>query len=484
MPRFFGTDGVRGIAYEELTIEMAEALGFTAVGILGPKLLIGRDTRESGQPLEDALVRGIQAAGGDPWVAGIIPTPAVAFLVREHGTDGGVVISASHNTPEYNGIKFFDNRGFKLTESEEDRFEEVLQSMSSIYESVLPDQSAELDVEEADCLVIRNTPAVSSYTLTPNLAVTPVSIFHQKIPLSLTEATMSYIEHSISIFDDENLDLKGLTIVVDCAHGAAWQTTPVALAVLGARVIAINADTDGALINVNCGSTDLDLLQRIVLDHQADIGIAHDGDADRLMAIDALGNVIDGDFIEAICARDLKQRNLLRNNTVVSTTMANLGFVRALESLQIELVRTDVGDSRVLAAMLAGDFNLGGEQSGHLIFLDHNSTGDGLASALYLLAVMRRTGQPLHELATVMQQYPQVLINVVVSDKDHVDKSERLAAAEQAIRERLGTRGRVLLRPSGTEAKYRVMVEADDADLAKSCAEELADLVREIDSQR
>ncbi|MCL2631759.1 MAG: phosphoglucosamine mutase [Coriobacteriia bacterium] len=453
MNRHFGTDGVRGVAYSELTVQMAEALGFAAVTILGPRLLIGRDTRFSGPDLQLGLVRGISAAGGQALLAEIIPTPAIAFLVREYGVDGGVVISASHNPPEHNGIKFFNSSGYKLSDAQENLFEAALQNMVALDQSVLVDDE-------------RTT--------------TGVADTNSEL---LIEASERYIAHAVQVFAEQGYDLKGLKIVVDCAHGAACQTSPETLKRLGADVIAINAGHDGYDINVNCGSTDIKQLQEAVMTNAADLGIAHDGDADRLIIVDSEGSEIDGDYIKAICAKHLKEQNRLVGDTVVSTVMANLGFIRALEAMGINVVQTDVGDSKVLAAMLEGGYVLGGEQSGHIIFLEHNSTGDGLVSALQLLVAMRYFDQPLYQLKQIMKKYPQVMINVEVSDKARVMASVRLITAVRAVEAELGNSGRVLLRPSGTEPKIRVMVEAQEQETAQNSAEKLASLVDEIQKE-
>jgi phosphoglucosamine mutase len=444
VPRFFGTDGVRGLALSELTVQMAEVLGHTAVSALGLCLLIGRDTRLSSPALEAGLVTGITAAGGRALLAGVIPTPAIALLTREYQADGGVVISASHNPPEYNGIKFFDSQGYKLTKQVESVFEAALQAMPSI-----------------------NSPVVD----------TALSKCGEDLP----DATERYIAHAVNTLRNQGLNLNGLKIVVDCANGAAYRTTPEAFRRLGAEVVTINTSTDGASINVGCGSTNLSCLQAAVLEHTADLGFAHDGDADRVIAVDAFGSVVDGDFIKAICAVDLKQQGRLTDDTVVTTVMANLGFFQSMARNGIKVKTTAVGDSKVLSAMLEGGYTLGGEQSGHVIFLEHNTTGDGLISALQLMAAIKRLGQPLHELATVMRKYPQVLVNIEVNNKEKIASSVRLQAAAQAAQDELAGEGRVLLRPSGTEPLFRVMVEASDVAQAEAIAKRLSAMVSEVD---
>jgi phosphoglucosamine mutase len=443
MTRYFGTDGVRGIANSELTCEMAFTLGRAAVELLGSRLVIGRDTRKSGPMLEAALVAGITSAGGDALLAGIIPTPAAAFLTRELTANGGVVISASHNPPEYNGIKFFDAKGFKLTAELEDAFEERLQRAQAPLSAYLPTGAAVGTV------------------------------------ISLEDAGERYVAHAMNIVRSQGFDLAGMVIAVDCGHGASYATTPEALRRLGAEVVAINTDYDGNNINVACGSTHLEQLKALVVKTGAAVGIAHDGDADRMLAVDEQGNELDGDFIEAICALDLKKQGRLAHDTVVSTVLCNFGFVTAMRESGIEVVQTAVGDSHVLAAMREGGFVLGGEQSGHMILFEHNSTGDGLATALQLLVTMKRTGRPLSQLAQAMIRYPQVLINVRVAGKDDVDSSEAVRQAIEEATTRLGEQGRVLLRPSGTEPLIRVMVESADEQLAHDEAKRLAALVEQ-----
>jgi len=419
---------------------MAEALGAAAVGILGRRLLVGRDTRASGLELQNGLVAGITSAGGQALLADIVPTPAVAFLVCDYEADGGVVISASHNPAEYNGIKFFNARGYKLTDAQEDRFEEALQAMPAL------DQSVINAVDRLD-------------------------------QTTLADADERYITHAVHTLTSQNIDLAGIKVVVDCAHGAAFYTTPEALRRLNAEVIVINGDFNGSDINDDCGSTHIDQLIAAVLAHRADIGIAHDGDADRMLAVDASGHEIDGDFIKAICAADLKSRGRLANDTVVSTKMANQGFIEAMEALQITVIRTEVGDSKVLSAMLEGGYNLGGEQSGHIIFHDYTTTGDGLISALQLLAVMQRTHRPLHQLAQIMQVKPQVLRNVKVANLEKVVESERLAVELVAVGSELGSSGYIYTRASGTEPVYRIMVQASSLEVAESYALKIEKLV-------
>jgi phosphoglucosamine mutase len=461
MTRYFGTDGVRGIANTELTCEMAYTLGKAAVELLGKTLVIGRDTRRSGTMLEAALVAGITSAGGDALLAGVTPTPAVALLTRQLDAQGGVVISASHNAPEYNGIKFFDAQGFKLPRDLEDKFEARLQAKQGKH----GDGSRVSSPEQA--------PTGSGTPTGPTTPTGPAV----GIARPIEDANERYVAHAVEIVRAQGIDFSGLTIAVDCGHGASFYTTPEALRRLGAEVIAINTSFDGNDINVGCGSTHLEQIKAAVVQFGADAGMAHDGDADRLLAVDAQGNELDGDFIEAICALDLASQGKLPHNTVVSTIVCNLGFVTAMREHNIEVVQTDVGDSNVLAAMREGGYVVGGEQSGHMILLDHNSTGDGLITVLQLLTAMKRNDKTLAELAQTMTRYPQVTINVKVADKTGFHVSTLIQQAITAAGARLGADGRVLLRPSGTEPLIRVMVEAKDEQTAHTEAEQLAAIV-------
>lgn len=436
MAKIFGTDGVRGVAGTELTEELAYKLGQAAVQLLGKKMVIGRDTRKSGPMLESALAAGITAAGGEAVLAGIIPTPAVALLTRQLNAAGGVVISASHNPPEYNGIKFFDDKGFKLTTMLEDEFETFILSGERI------------DADE---------PGVT-------------------VPME--DALERYVAHAVDTVLRQGTDLQGLRVAVDCGHGASYATTPEALRRLGADVIVINTDFSGDDINVNCGSTHLEPIKALVAKTDADVGISHDGDADRVIAIDSHCREVDGDFIEAICAKDLKERGKLANNTVVSTVMCNLGFQNSMKNLDIDVILTQVGDSQVLEAMLEGGYILGGEQSGHTIFLELNSTGDGLVTALQLLSVMKRSKKTLTDLTQVMTKYPQALINVKVVNKAGLTDSQAISTAVEEAQVRLKESGRILVRASGTESLVRVMVEASDEVVANEVAQQLAEIVK------
>ena len=444
MARLFGTDGVRGVANTQLTCDLAFKLGQAAVAFQGKTILIGKDTRLSGDMLESAVAAGIMSMGGTALLAGIIPTPAIALLVRELHCDGGIVISASHNQPEYNGIKLFDAQGFKLPDAVED---------------------------EIEAFVARGGAAADELPAGDAVGVA----------LPVDDACELYIAHAVATVADEGIDLSGLKVALDVGHGASCMTSAEALRRLGADVTVVNEDFDGTDINVQCGSTHLGPVCDLVAEIGADVGIAHDGDADRVMLVDAHGNEIDGDVVEAVCAIDLKERGLLAGNTAVSTVMCNLGLAHALRDAGIELVQTKVGDRYVLEAMREGGFVLGGEQSGHMIFLEHNSTGDGLVTALQFLAACKRAGKSIADAAAVMTRFPQTLVNVHVKDKHAVDGNAAVAAAVEAAEAELGDSGRVLLRPSGTEPVVRVMVEAASAEEADRHAHAIAAVVeREV----
>ncbi|MDO9175731.1 MAG: phosphoglucosamine mutase, partial [Actinomycetota bacterium] len=379
---------------------------------------------------------GICAGGADALLAGVIPTPAVALLVRELGADGGVVISASHNPPEYNGIKFFSRDGFKLPDELEDEIERFTE--------------AERDWERPTGRGVG-------------------------VVRRIGDAVERYIAHCVQTIP---VDLTGIKIAVDCGHGAATVATPEALERLGAHVVAINCEYSGMDINVGCGSTNLGPITELVRDLRADFGIAHDGDADRVLAVDENGDEVDGDVIMAITATHLKSQGKLPAGTVVSTVMANLGFDIAMRDAGINVIKTKVGDRYVLEQLQTSGAALGGEQSGHIIFLEHNTTGDGLVTALHLAAVMRQTGKPLSELRKVMRRYPQVLVNVPVADKARLVTSATLASAIREIEAELGDSGRVLVRASGTEPLVRVMAEASDAETAADVVDRLVEVVR------
>ncbi len=445
MARLFGTDGVRGVANDDLTPALAYKLGQAAVAFLGQTIVVGKDTRLSGDMLEAALVSGITAAGGCAYLAGVIPTPAVALLVRKLSAAGGVVISASHNPPEYNGIKFFDANGFKLPDEVEDRIEEFI--VAGGLEKTASQMPVAGDVG---------------------------------FSIPLKDATDIYVEHVVSSVAGAGLPFEGLTIALDTGHGASSITSPEALRRLGAKVHAINTDFDGMDINVECGSTHLAPLKELVSQTSADVGIAHDGDADRVMMVASDGAEIDGDTIEAVCAIDMKDRGVLSGNTAVTTVMCNLGFVHAMRDAGIEVIQTKVGDRYVLEEMRAKGFSIGGEQSGHMILLDHNSTGDGLMSAVQFLAAVLRSGKSVTEAARLVTKFPQELINVKVTDKHGISENAQVQDAVRAAEEALGEDGRVLLRPSGTEPVIRVMVEAAREEDARRHAEAIARVIEEV----
>ena len=454
MARLFGTDGVRGVANTELTCELAYRLGQAAAVFLGKNIVVGKDTRLSGDMLESALAAGIMSAGGIELSVGIIPTPAVALLVRELHADGGAVISASHNPPEYNGIKLFDAEGYKLPDEVEDKIEEFIKKGGLEGAAARAEEGA--DGEDAAAMLPGDEVGVA---------------------LPVDEACEIYIEHAVQSVRAQGIDFSGMRIALDTGHGASSLTSAEAFRRLGAEVIAINEDFDGIDINVNCGSTHLEPLAQLMRESGADVGVAHDGDADRVMLMTPDGTEIDGDMVEAVCALDMKRRGCLPEDTVVSTVMCNLGFVHAMRDNGITVVQTKVGDRYVLEEMRAKGYAIGGEQSGHMILLEHNSTGDGLMTACQFLAAVKRAGMPVADVVSIMKKFPQTLINVRVRDKHAVEGNEAIAAAVAKAEEALGDSGRVLLRPSGTEPVVRVMVEAEDADAAKTHAKAIAAVV-------
>ena len=458
MARLFGTDGVRGVANTELTCELAYRLGQAAVTFMGKAIVVGKDTRLSGDMLESAMVAGITSAGGTALLAGIIPTPAVALLVRELNAAGGAVISASHNPPEYNGIKLFDAQGFKLPDEVEDKIE-----------AFIKDGGLEGAVQRAREAGDEDAAMPSG----PELGVA----------VEVEEACEMYIEHAVSSIRSQGMDFTGMTIALDTGHGASSLTSPAALRRLGAEVIVINDDFDGNDINVNCGSTHLGPLRELMEETGADVGIAHDGDADRVMLMTPEGEEIDGDVVEAVCALDMKERGLLSGNTAVSTVMCNLGFVHAMRDHGIDVVQTKVGDRYVLGEMRAKGYAIGGEQSGHMILLEHNSTGDGLMTAVQFLAAIKRTGKTVSEAVKVMTRFPQTLINVRVADKHTVSEKPAVKEAVAAAEAALGEDGRVLLRPSGTEPVVRVMVEALKKEDADTHAKAIAAVVEQAGAE-
>lgn len=449
MARLFGTDGVRGVANVELTNEVAYRLGQAAVAFLGKTIVVGKDTRLSGDMLESAMVAGITSAGGTALLAGVIPTPAVALLVRELAAAGGAVISASHNPPEYNGIKLFDSKGFKLPDEVEDRIEEFVVGGGL----------------EAACAKA-GEPMPSGADL--------------GFAVELEDPADIYISHAVSSIEEQGLSFAGCKVAIDAGHGASSETTPEAFRRLGAEVCVINDDYDGTDINVQCGSTHLEPLREFVAQTGAEVGIAHDGDADRVMLVTPEGAEIDGDMMEAVIALDMKARGVLAHDTVVTTVMSNLGFTHAMRDAGIEVVQTKVGDRYVLEEMLEHGYSIGGEQSGHMIMLDHNSTGDGLMTAVQFMAAVKRSGKSVSKAVSVMRCFPQTLINVRVADKESVMGNDAVASAVQEAENALGEDGRVLLRPSGTEPVIRVMVEASSEEAAERHARELAALIESL----
>lgn len=471
MGRLFGTDGVRGVANTELTNEIAYLLGQAAVVFMGPNIVIGKDTRLSGDMLEAAASAGVMSAGGTALQAGVIPTPGVALLVNELHADGGIVISASHNPPEYNGIKLFDAHGFKLPDEVEDLIEAFISygGLEGLTDKSDPDVRSTEDWKNdaAYCSVASAIEGMED--MLPGDAV--------GVAIPVEDATEIYINHAVESVKAQGVDFSGLHIALDAGHGASALTSREAFERLGAQVSAINEDFSGVDINVECGSTCLDPLQALMEECGADVGVAHDGDADRVMLMTPDGFVVDGDFVEAVLALDMKQRGVLAMDTAVSTVMCNLGFVKAMQREGISVVQTKVGDRYVLEEMRAQGYSIGGEQSGHMILLDYNSTGDGLMTACQFLAAVVRSGKPISEVVQVMERYPQELINVRVADQSTWAENAGIQKAIEEAEAALGETGRVLVRASGTEPLIRVMVEAQSAEDALAHAEAIARVV-------
>lgn len=446
MGRLFGTDGARGIANSELTCELSMQIGRATAMLLSdgnrkrPRVLIGTDTRISSQMLQSAIAAGLCSVGADVLILGVLPTPAVAFLVKEYGYDAGVMISASHNPCEYNGIKIFKSDGYKLPDELEEQIEAII-----LDRSIVPEVKIGGDVGR-----IRSS----------------------DMP------RFDYIEHLLETVD---CDFSGIKIALDCANGSASFTAPDLFTELGADFEVISAVPNGININRDCGSTHTESLQRFVTDNNCAVGFAFDGDADRLLAVDENGNVVDGDKIVAICAKYLKEKGRLKNDTAVVTVMSNLGFHDFCEKNSIKAEVTTVGDRYVLERMLEGSFSIGGEQSGHVIFLDYATTGDGQLTAIQLLRIIKESGKKLSELAAEIEMYPQVMINVRVSNIGKVrynNDAEIKKAVANAEKELFGT-GRVLVRVSGTEPLIRIMVEGKDENKIRQIAEELATVIKE-----
>ncbi len=449
MSRLFGTDGVRGVVNKELTAELASRLGSAGAWVLGknrtssgqPLFVIGRDTRISGEMLEDALCEGIQSAGGRVIRVGVIPTPGIAYLVRKYGADAGVVISASHNPYEYNGIKFFNGNGLKLDDAIEDEIEAIVTGDNPV-KTEAADGNAEDQLTES---------------------VPPLSLYKEFVK---------------STFDGS---LQGMKLVLDCANGASSVLAGDVFRELGAEVVVISDQPDGVNINDHCGSTHPEELQRRVVQEKADAGLAFDGDADRLIAVDEKGNIVDGDRTISIITRYLKDENRLKENTVTVTVMSNIGFHKYAKKHEIHVDVTDVGDRYVLEKMLQTGGIIGGEQSGHIILLEHSTTGDGMIAGLQLLKSVQKYQKPLSELAEEIIIYPQVLVNAKVSGdgkeryKEDPEIQEAIRIVEEKVN-RVGA-GRVLIRPSGTEPLVRVMIEGVDKSMIQELAEELAKLI-------
>ncbi len=443
MSRMFGTDGVRGVANTELTAELAYNLGRAGAYVLTegahkPKILVAKDTRISGDMLEAALVAGILSVGAEAVVLGVIPTPAVAHLTREYGADAGVMISASHNPVEYNGIKFFNNKGYKLSDELEDEIQRVIESG---FEGV------------------------------PSPVGT--SLGRERVEVSALEDYIEFAKGTTAV------NLSGMKIALDCANGAAYKAAVQAFRDLGAEVYVINDNPDGTNINENCGSTHPEELMEYVVKKGCDAGFAFDGDADRCLAVDEKGKLINGDFILTLCAKHLKEIGRLKDETLVVTVMSNLGLDIACKSLGIKTVKTKVGDRYVLEEMLDKGYVIGGEQSGHIIFLECNTTGDGLVTALQVASILKRENKTLSELCSIMKELPQVLVNATVPNdkKDIYLKDAEIIAEIERMEKLMDGKGRVLIRPSGTEPLVRVMLEGEDQEEIDKLAHNLADMI-------
>ena len=445
MSRIFGTDGVRGIANTELTAQLAYNLGRAGAYVLTegthkPKILVAKDTRISGDMLEAALIAGILSVGAEAIVLGVVPTPAVAHLTRKYGADAGVMISASHNPVEYNGIKFFNDKGYKLSDELEDEIQRVIES----------------DFEGVP-------------------SPTGVNLGREIIEVGALDDYIEFAKSTTSI------NLEGLKVALDCANGAAYEAAVKTFRSLGAEVYVINDNPDGTNINEKCGSTHPEELMDYVVNKNCDLGFAFDGDADRCLAVDEKGNLINGDFIIAICGKHLKDIKRLKDDTVVVTVMSNLGLDIACNEMGINALKTKVGDRYVLEEMIKGKYVLGGEQSGHIIFLDYNTTGDGLVTALQVASVVKKENKTLSELCSIMKELPQVLANAKVpNDKKNIYlEDEEIIAEIKRIEDYLNGRGRVLIRPSGTEPLVRVMLEGENQDEIDKMAHNLADMIVE-----
>lgn len=446
MGRLFGTDGIRGIANKELTAELAMKIGRAAAMVLTekmknkPKVLIGSDTRISSDMLESAIAAGLCSVGADVLIVGVLPTPAVAYLVKKYSYDAGIMISASHNPCEYNGIKIFQSNGYKLPDYLEEEIESII-------------------LDETKSIPLRIAGDVGKIIISKN-------------------AGSDYIEHLINTTDERNCGLK---IALDCANGSSSITAKKIFKSIGADCVVINDKPNGININKNCGSTHLENLIEVVKSNNCDLGFAFDGDADRLLCVDEDGTIVDGDKIIAICSKFMKERSLLIDNTVVITVMSNLGFHKFCEKNDIKCEITKVGDRYVLENMTKNNYKIGGEQSGHIIFLDYSTTGDGQLTALQILKVMKETGKSLKELASEMEVYPQVLINVKVSayGKSHFEHDEEIKRMIDNISKQLSSDGRILVRVSGTEPLIRIMLEGKNIDLITKLGNEVSNVIKE-----
>lgn len=446
MGRLFGTDGVRGVANTELTCELAMNIGKAAAMVLindevkHPTFLIGKDTRLSGDMLEGALIAGLCSVGANVRLLGVIPTPAVAYLVGKYKADAGIMISASHNPFEFNGIKIFNEDGYKLPDDLEEEIEAI------VLDGKIPYSKPDFE----------------------NMGTVSIE----------TNAVADYVEHVQCTIEN---DLSGLEIALDCSNGSASRTAQLLFEGLGAKCHMLSDDPNGVNINDECGSTHMEHLMDYVREHNLDAGLAFDGDADRCLAVDDNGNLVDGDYVMAICALDMKSRGKLKKDTVVGTIMTNMGFNKFCGVNELNFVSTKVGDRYVLETMLREGYNIGGEQSGHIIFLNHATTGDGQLTGVQLLSLINRRNAKLSSLATLMERFPQVLINVKVSQEGkmrfYTDKE--IKAEIKRVEEILGETGRIIVRVSGTEPLIRVMVEGEDAEKIAKLANETADVVRD-----
>lgn len=445
MGKYFGTDGVRGIANTELTPELAFRIGRCGGYVLTrnaqkPKVLIGRDTRVSGSMLEAALAAGLTSIGADVIQLGVVSTPAVAFLTRQMGADAGVMISASHNPVEDNGIKFFGSDGFKLLDEKELEIEQLLDAAEDVLPRPVGGDLGSIESNE-----------------------------------SAGESYVDFVKSTVG----SGTPFAGKRVVLDCANGAAYLLAPRIFHELGAEVIVIGAEPDGRNINANCGSTHPEQLQAAVVAHNADIGLAFDGDADRLIAVDETGAQVDGDYILSICGDAMNRAGKLANGTIVTTVMANIGFFKGIEAAGMQAVQTAVGDRYVMEEMRRGGYNLGGEQSGHVIFLEYSTTGDGIMTAVQLMQTLVQSGRKLSELTSIMRKYPQVLVNVRVADKSKLQGNAEVERVIREVEDQLGDNGRVLVRPSGTESLIRVMAEGPEKEQVEAYVNQIVKVVEE-----